>query len=712
MKDNKNHDKWVMGQVKKALDQGYSKQDIEGFITGSGDKQGGYESMESFNKAVVNRASTMTETKADSGFKIVLDSVNDFLGKLAFGATAGFSDHLLYDSYNQQSAAEKRDIFAEKHPELAMINSSGTLAGAILLGSKVDKVLGKTKLGKVLEPVAGQKVLNWGKNVGRGSGLASTEAGLMAMNEGKDSGDVALQAAVGGVGGAAVPAVMPLLKFMGSSAKQLWKYFRDDPMDLSKVNPKSAERDGLNAVKEVFEDKGKTLKDVEIQIRKNEDLGLGDETLGVDLLDDEGKALLRTARSQGTDVSTEAAEKLGGRVGRVKTYIQKFFSEATGSPERKSMLQYSDELAKQAKKESSPHYKKAFFGENGELRTIKNSDIDDIFFGTSAEEFAPFYNRARKLLRLNKAAHGGPQSIPTYKNLMDEYDKYGEIEWPVIFLDRVKKAVDKTYKNYSGLSADEATLQSSIIDLKKYIVEIVDTDNLDYAQARKIYKGKREIDEARELGSKLWDKEDVLDKIYTIDGKAMSEAEQMAFRTGAFNAKALQLESKLGNPKGEILKLLSEQDLQKLKILIPDETAHKRFIDQMDVLEDMTNTKFKVMDGSQTDFNVGQAAKEVGQEKVRTALYGAGALLTKNPYMAVSTIARDVTVPAQRIARMNKAGSALLSQGGKDIRKGIKKGLLVEKEMERAGRKKLKGESSYIGGYAGGSAGLTSGLLQ
>jgi len=712
MKKKKNHDKWVMGQVKKALDQGYSNQDIEAFITGDGEKQGGYESMDAFNKAVTNRASIEARTEPDSNFKIVYDTVHDYLNRLAQMTTAGLSDYLLYDAYNQETAADKRRAFAEKHPELATINTVGSLPGAMILGSKAEKVLGKTKLGKALAPVEGQKVLNWGRGIGKGSLLAGGEGTLLALNEGKDADDIALQGGISAAAGGAFPAVMPLLKFMTASGTKLWRYFRDDPVDVTKLDPKDVERSGYEAVKEAFESEGKSVGDVKRQIKDLEDIGLGDEVLGVDLLGNEGKALLRTARAQGSKVSTPAEEKLGGRVGRVKGYIQKFFSDATGKPERTSMLKFTDDLAKQAKKESAPFYKKAFFGEEGRLRTVVNSDIDDIFFGNSAEEFKPFYNRARKLLRLNKDKHGGPVNIPTYEKLFDEYDHYGKIEWPVIVLDRVKKAVDKTYKNYANLSADEATLQSEIFDLKKYMIDIADKSNGDYETARNIFKGVREIDEARELGQKLWDKEDVLDKMFVLEGKAMSEAEKKAFRAGAFNAKALQLESKIGNPKGELVKFLSIQDRQKLKILIPDEEAHNKFVKQIEAMEEMTNTKYKVMDGSQTDFNIAQASKEAQQHRIRSAILGAGAIATKSPYMMARAVGEDITKPAQRIARMDEAGRHLLKQGGKDIRKDIRRGLLVEGEMKRAGRRKLAGSQDYIGGYAGGMAGLTSGLLQ
>lgn len=307
-----------------------------------------------------------------------------------------------------------------------------------------------------------------------------------------------------------------------------------------------------------------------------------------DVAGDEVKGLTRSIAKlpQAKDVITDALEQRSfGAVKRVSEQLSKDISPVG------AYFGNIDDLAKARSEIASPLYKKAF--DQGTTLDIKENK--ELF-----NKIAPDIADARKKYRL------GP---PPIKISREELIKKGDInknriaDNSIVMLDAAKKSLDD--KIGKAIRQGERQEASILQGIKKELVSKLDQLNPDYKKARQVFSDFASIQNAQEQGLEIVKKGITSEQVKKMI-KEMSVAEKDAFRIGLREGlDRIVRNTSIGNdPAKKIFNDLSIVD--KIKAALGDGKKFTDFKKRMQEEIAAADTRFKVLGGSRSDFNLSQ----------------------------------------------------------------------------------------------------------
>ena len=410
-----------------------------------------------------------------------------------------------------------------------------------------------------------------------------------------------------------------------------------------------------------------------------------------------GQNLAGTIMRHGDKVPDKAETALVKRAGGVRQHLYNFLQDATGGT-RVSLKKTAAGLRETAKESSNPVYDKAFYvggKSGGKMRTVSDDGLNDLF---KMPEFKKAYKRAIYL-----AKHDDP---PVILKAMPKGGFPEGHEFPVYALDKVKKAISSKFGRNSIFHPDTnvQALSAQMTGHKNAMLDIIGETVGEYKEARRLYAGSMELKDATELGQKLFDSGDSLDKLFEFSTKLKTESEKKAFRNAAFNVLAKKIEASSANPKGMAQYFLNEQNLHKLQLIIPDPEARRIFMRQNELLSGFVDVKNKILAGSQS---VEKLAADAAEEQMNQGLRAAANIANRNP-AGLMLQAQEFGGGARRAARLDAAGSKMYQQQSPKIQAAHEESLLTNKLL----KEQMRGKSLLSGGGAGGSASLLSSQIQ
>jgi hypothetical protein len=149
---------------------------------------------------------------------------------------------------------------------------------------------------------------------------------------------------------------------------------------------------------------------------------------------------------------------------------------------------------------------------------------------------------------------------------------------------------------------------------------------------------------------------------------------------------------------------LSQQNLHKLTLLIPDPEARGIFIRQTELLSGFVDVKNKILAGSQS---VEKLAADAAEEEMNQGLRAAANIANRNP-AGLMLQAQEFGGGARRAGRLDAAGSKMYQQQSPKIQADHEASLITNKLL----KKQMRGKTLLEGGGAGGAASLMNSLLQ
>ena len=302
----------------------------------------------------------------------------------------------------------------------------------------------------------------------------------------------------------------------------------------------------------------------------------GQEVVLPDIAGDEIRGLTRSvAKMSGAkDIITDALEGRSFKaVERVSNQLSKDVSP-TGS-----YFGSLDDLAKARSEIAAPLYKKAF-DKGTALDVEKNREL--------FEKIAPDIADARNKFR-----------IPNVSEIKDPTSTKGIADNSIVMLDAAKKSLDD--KIGKAIRQGERQEARALQQIKSELVNKLDEINPDYKKARQVFSDFSSIQNAQEQGlqfSKLRPEQ------ITKTLKDMSVAEKDAFRIGVRESldKVVQKTPFGSDPAKRIFG--NSEIRNKLKASLGSDSKFNNFKSRMEEEIAGAETKFKVLGGSRSDFNL------------------------------------------------------------------------------------------------------------
>lgn len=288
-----------------------------------------------------------------------------------------------------------------------------------------------------------------------------------------------------------------------------------------------------------------------------------------DVAGDEVKGLTRSIAKlpQAKDVVTDALEQRSfGAVKRVSEQLSKDISPVG------AYFGNIDDLAKARSEIAAPLYEKAF-KQNTTLDINKNRELFN--------KIAPDIADAKNKFRLSS-------------DISDN---------SIVMLDAAKKSLDD--KIGKAIRQGERQEASILQGIKKELVSKLDQLNPDYKKARQVFSDFASIQNAQEQGLEIVKKGITAEQVKKMI-KEMSVAEKDAFRIGLREGlDRVVRNTSIGNdPAKKIFNDLSIVD--KIKAALGDGKKFTDFKKRMQEEIAAADTRFKVLGGSRSDFNLSQ----------------------------------------------------------------------------------------------------------
>lgn len=288
-----------------------------------------------------------------------------------------------------------------------------------------------------------------------------------------------------------------------------------------------------------------------------------------DVAGDEVKGLTRSIAKlpQAKDVVTDALEQRSfGAVKRVSEQLSKDISPVG------AYFGNIDDLAKARSEIAAPLYEKAF-KQNTTLDINKNRELFN--------KIAPDIADAKNKFRLSS-------------DISDN---------SIVMLDAAKKSLDD--KIGKAIKQGERQEASILQGIKKELVSKLDQLNPDYKKARQVFSDFASIQNAQEQGLEIVKKGITAEQVKKMI-KEMSVAEKDAFRIGLREGlDRIVRNTSIGNdPAKKIFNDLSIVD--KIKAALGDGKKFTDFKKRMQEEIAAADTRFKVLGGSRSDFNLSQ----------------------------------------------------------------------------------------------------------
>jgi len=493
--------------------------------------------------------------------------------------------------------------YARAQEDLAKAKTEQNTSG--VLGTATDLLGGAALLGNTIG--AGTRlarpVYNYLRNIGTGIGIGTISGFGHASRLEDVPHDVAWNAGVGGVLGAAAPAIGAGIKGVGYAIRPFVQWMR------------KPENVGLNYVTNVMRRSGVSPQQAATMLQEARASGQP-FTLG-DALGNEGqRAMAAMAKQPGEQRqlivdamarNLDMPARVGARVG-----------EALQAPT--TAQQAAEVLQQQALIEAAPYYRAA-------------EQVP-----TYSPRIQEFLNnpRVRQGLRTGVGyardeATALGQPFDPFDMAITGYDKLGN---PIIggvpnlrTLHAAKMGLDDMYERarVPGAYGQQDTTESRVINnLKNAFVRAIDEVNPQYAQARRIYAGPMHVRDAIEEGRRMATSGRYEDNIRRF--AAMSPTEQAGARIGYADAVRTPLERTGNYPS--ILREKSLKGTQELgAFATPSETQPlRRFLTREEQMIEMRN---KALGGSPTAENLADMGEAPGG--LGTALNLGRAVVTGHP---------------------------------------------------------------------------------
>ena len=345
-----------------------------------------------------------------------------------------------------------------------------------------------------------------------------------------------------------------------------------------------------------------------------------------DVAGDEVKGLTRSIAKlpQARDVITDALEQRSfGAVKRVSEQLSKDISPVG------AYFGNIDDLAKARSEIAAPLYEKAF-KQNTTLNIKKNKELfrkiaPDIVDARrkfripstskikdplvkQAKQFKSFEDFLNSIPPKEEVIIGAghtPKEIKNLKKIYEESKAVGKgiADNSIVMLDAAKKSLDD--KIGKAIRQGERQEASILQGIKKELVSKLDQLNPDYKKARQVFSDFASIQNAQEQGLEIVKKGITSEQVKKMI-KEMSVAEKDAFRIGLREGlDRIVRNTSIGNdPAKKIFNDLSIVD--KIKAALGDGKKFTDFKKRMQEEIAAADTRFKVLGGSRSDFNLSQ----------------------------------------------------------------------------------------------------------
>jgi hypothetical protein len=345
-----------------------------------------------------------------------------------------------------------------------------------------------------------------------------------------------------------------------------------------------------------------------------------------DVAGDEVKGLTRSIAKlpQAKDVITDALEQRSfGAVKRVSEQLSKDISPVG------AYFGNIDDLAKARSEIAAPLYEKAFkqnttldIKKNKELFNKIAPDIADarrkfripstskmkdplVKQAKQFKSFEDFLNSIPPKEEVIIGAGHTPKEIKNLKKIYEESKAVGKgiADNSIVMLDAAKKSLDD--KIGKAIRQGERQEASILQGIKKELVSKLDQLNPDYKKARQVFSDFASIQNAQEQGLEIVKKGITAEQVKKMI-KEMSVAEKDAFRIGLREGlDRIVRNTSIGNdPAKKIFNDLSIVD--KIKAALGDGKKFTDFKKRMQEEIAAADTRFKVLGGSRSDFNLSQ----------------------------------------------------------------------------------------------------------
>jgi len=355
-----------MKEVSDALLEVVTPTVIEAESTGKSTKAiEAYLEINGLTMAEYKNAIAVRSKKADAAnfWNDSLSMAGNVAESLASGLTLGFSNYLQAGidmvtspediSYSQalKGTRKRKDKFWQENPTTAMTAEGlGSMYPGKFAVQAAQKIPG-------LAMKAGDVVKNRIRELLTSSTTTAGEAAIIAGNEGRDPAQAAKYGAMWG--GAVVPGkwgAEVIAKYgMRNWRRLLEKYGGkiDIDHDLAMEEAAKIQKDNLRRDQQ-------TPQSQEEALQQRESLGMGDETMALDLQGPKQQGTFKAAAIQGDTTPVMAPGKLKDRQKTIRSRIKNYFGDLLGVGGTESMEKRIATIMQEAKDNSQPHYIKTY----------------------------------------------------------------------------------------------------------------------------------------------------------------------------------------------------------------------------------------------------------------------------------------------------------------------------------------------------------------
>lgn len=645
------------------------------------------------------RAKTRTEQLVESGalpaaWQIPVQAVEQGLRSARQGVSFGFADELAGAGAGVKaflSGGDARSAYiAERDRERALSNQfgedypaanlSGQIGGGLLTGAGPAKAVQQAPT--LLRQIA--RAIPAGGFFGALAGTGTSEADT--------AGGVAMDAGKGGLVGAAIAPVFPVV---GASAGAVSKLIPRKPVRATvnvQASPQAAtaapggapagatpatasvqvdtRTRAADIVADTLRKSGKTPQQIEAALVEFEALGGKPEILA-DFLGDQGARRLYSTRVLGGEGSSQAVRQLVDRAEGTAARVSEDVQAATA--QRGQSLSQLDDRIQNRRRTGNTLYQQAF--SHGEITSpdtlvlLQNPRVAGIVKAASERRALAADLRGENYTPLFRETDQGPvlARAPTVEDLH-----------------LLKTSLDDDIRQ--AFDAKQGEVGKALRNFKDRIVRNLEDEVPAYRQARDTYRGDAEIEGAITTG-----RADILRKPVDElrrDFAALSGAEQDAFRIGAIDQVLAQKVDRGVDAADFARKLWGNADMRnRLALLVrgPDELT--KLVKQLEREQTMAATQRGVLGGSPTamrDVDVGDTAAQAITDVATKGVTGAA----MNQVQRLIQRAGGITEPvADDIARLLTAEGPQNIRAVLEVLKGRERARVVEAlNRQRAGR--------------------------
>ena len=594
-------------KVHKALDQGFTKEQITAWLKGHG------YTPESWHNAAMRRNEQLVRQARNPLARAVTGYTDAVLNGLTLGVhnhvRAGFRA-LVSDATYEEALGDIRAT-EQQHGEAHPITSTvGSVAGSVGSGMGAAKLA--LKAAPRMAPVVGEPLSNLGKAAALESGLGASEAAATALTAGASADQIGGSAVLGGTLGLLSPLVSgtvgKVVDHVGSSAKTR----------------------ALGELERKIGDDFDTPDSIRARAQEFEDAGMGDEPniayLGGPNVQQQSKtAALIPGPTLANTRSQNLADQAANRQQTEDALVEGLGYANQGSDALRAAI------VNNMRSKAEPLYEMAW-----KTPAFSDQRIDKLM---RLPRFKAAYTQA-----VENAKHAEPgKQLPPYPLKKPKKVKKGQpppppAKWSLYGLHQTKIALDEII---GGLQSGKDTsrrnlLASNLKDRKNELLAFMDEASDEYGQARLIWSSDKKSLEAFNLGGDAYRATKTADQIKTELAGLETDAEKQLYRIGAATQAVSRMDIDTAQTKNYARTLLSPDMMEKHKLLFPDEYLGENFIQKLQKISQIHEGAAATTPRSDTAGNqisLADAAGnllDVGPGWVRKNYYGLGRVLRQH----------------------------------------------------------------------------------